>query len=129
MSSIQGQVTASRRALEAFLSRYPLCYGYWKKYTDLERRAGDNDKAEEVRKLNPSCLFAIVNWYVLKGCALFQVCVRGLKIIPLSVDLWIHYINLLLGTLDMKLPESQLKIRRYEGDSQHDNTNTNKGFF
>ncbi|XP_075902884.1 pre-mRNA-processing factor 39 [Nelusetta ayraudi] len=88
----EGQVAASRRALEAFLSRYSLCYGYWKKYTDLERRAGDNDKAEEV-------------------------CVRGLKVIPLSVDLWIHYINLLLGTLDMKLPESPLKIRRVFEDA------------
>lgn len=59
--SIQGQVTAYQRALEAFLSRYPLCYGYWKKYTDLERRTGDNDKAEEVKHLNPSCLFSLVN--------------------------------------------------------------------
>lgn len=40
---------ASRQALNAFLVRYPLCYGYWKKFVDLERRAGHNDKAEEVR--------------------------------------------------------------------------------
>lgn len=45
------------------------------------------------------------------------MCVRGLKLIPLSVDLWIHYINLLLGTLDMKLPESPLKIRRVFEDA------------
>lgn len=32
----------------AFLGRYPLCYGYWKKFADLERRAGNNDKAAEV---------------------------------------------------------------------------------
>ncbi|KAM9741407.1 pre-mRNA-processing factor 39 isoform 2-T2 [Menidia menidia] len=79
-------ITASRRALEAFLRRYPLCYGYWKKFTDLERRATHNDKAEEV-------------------------CIQGLRAIPLSVDLWIHYINLLLGTLDMNLPESPTRIR------------------
>lgn len=48
MSSIQGHVISSRRALEAFLARYPLCYGYWKKFADLERRAGDNNIAEEV---------------------------------------------------------------------------------
>ncbi|XP_029020833.1 pre-mRNA-processing factor 39 isoform X2 [Betta splendens] len=82
----EGHIIASRRALGAFLARYPLCYGYWKKFADLERRAGYNDKAEEV-------------------------CVQGLQAIPLSVDLWIHYINLLLGTLDMNLPESPLRIR------------------
>ncbi|KAM9356937.1 pre-mRNA-processing factor 39 [Symphorus nematophorus] len=82
----ESHVTASRRALEAFLARYPLCYGYWKKFADLERRAGYNNKAEEV-------------------------CVQGLQVIPLSVDLWIHYINLLLGTLDMNLPESPTRIR------------------
>ncbi|XP_049897567.1 pre-mRNA-processing factor 39 [Epinephelus moara] len=82
----ESHVTASRRALEAFLVRYPLCYGYWKKFADLERRAGYNNKAEEV-------------------------CVQGLQAIPLSVDLWIHYINLLLGTLDMNLPESPTRIR------------------
>ncbi|XP_053179799.1 pre-mRNA-processing factor 39 isoform X2 [Scomber japonicus] len=82
----EGHITASRRALEAFLTRYPLCYGYWKKFADLERRAGYNSKAEEV-------------------------CVQGLQAIPLSVDLWIHYINLLLGTLDMNLPESPTRIR------------------
>lgn len=50
---------------------------------------------------------------ITEGCVVFcQVCVRGLKVIPLSVDLWIHYINLLLGTLDMNLPESPLQIRR-----------------
>ncbi|XP_072519578.1 pre-mRNA-processing factor 39 [Salminus brasiliensis] len=82
----EGHMTASRRALNAFLVRYPLCYGYWKKFADLERRAAHNSKAEEV-------------------------CVRGLKAIPLSVDLWIHYINLLLGTLNMNLPESIHRIR------------------
>uniref|UniRef100_A0A672YZZ8 Si:ch211-114c17.1 n=1 Tax=Sphaeramia orbicularis TaxID=375764 RepID=A0A672YZZ8_9TELE len=82
----ESHATASRRALEAFLARYPLCYGYWKKFADLERRAGYNNKAEEV-------------------------CIQGLQSIPLSVDLWIHYINLLLGTLDMNLPESPMRIR------------------
>lgn len=42
-------MAASRRALVAFLARYPLCYGYWKKFADLERRSGDNNKAEEVK--------------------------------------------------------------------------------
>ncbi|KAF5896030.1 pre-mRNA-processing factor 39-like isoform X2 [Clarias magur] len=82
----EGHLRASRQALSAFLARYPLCYGYWKKFADLERRAGYNTKAEEV-------------------------CVQGLTAITLSVDLWIHYINLLLGTLNMNLPESTQRIR------------------
>ncbi|KAJ3587611.1 hypothetical protein NHX12_011208 [Muraenolepis orangiensis] len=87
----ESHMTASRQAMAAFLVRYPLCYGYWKKYTDLERRSGNNDKAQEV-------------------------CVQGLQAIPLSVDLWIHYINLLLGTLDMNLPDSPERIRSvFEG--------------
>lgn len=45
---MQGNLIASRQALTAFLARYPLCYGYWKKFVDLERQAGFNDKAEEV---------------------------------------------------------------------------------
>ncbi|XP_057205331.1 pre-mRNA-processing factor 39 isoform X1 [Triplophysa rosa] len=82
----EGHLIASCQALNAFLARYPLCYGYWKKFADIERRAGHHIKAEEV-------------------------CEQGLKVIPLSVDLWIHYINLLLGTLDMNLPESAHRIR------------------
>ncbi|KAG9346502.1 hypothetical protein JZ751_006813 [Albula glossodonta] len=82
----EGHMTASRRALGAFLTRYPLCYGYWKKFADLERRAGNTNRAQEV-------------------------CVRGLKAIPLSVDLWIHYITLLQDTLNMNLPESTQRIR------------------
>ncbi|XP_023685151.1 pre-mRNA-processing factor 39 [Paramormyrops kingsleyae] len=82
----ESHTTASRRALGAFLVRYPLCYGYWKKFADLERRAGNSIRAQEV-------------------------CVRGLKAIPLSLDLWIHYITLLQDTLNMNLPESTQHIR------------------
>lgn len=40
-----------------------------------------------------------------------QVFERGLQSIPLSMDLWIHYISYLQSTLDMNLPESIQKIR------------------
>lgn len=141
----QSHMTASRRALVAFLARYPLCYGYWKKFADLERRAGYTNKAQEVWWwwwwwgvcLAHGCVSCyVVCWltfiidkngtfFSLTVCngfssitftcnvVLFQVCVQGLKAIPLSVDLWIHYINLLLGTLNMNLPESSQRIRRY----------------
>jgi len=64
----KNQMEAGREAYDAFLLRYPYCYGYWKKYADFEKRNGSQDKA-----------FAILE--------------RGTKAIPLSVDLWIHFIN------------------------------------
>lgn len=38
---------------------------------------------------------------------------RGLQAIPLSVDLWIHYINFLKETLDPGDPETNSTIRGY----------------
>ncbi|KAL5009095.1 hypothetical protein ScPMuIL_014676 [Solemya velum] len=58
----------ARGAYEAFFQHYPYCYGYWKKYADLERRHGNLDLSIEV----------------------FE---KGLRAIPLSVELWIHYLN------------------------------------
>ncbi|KAK0054852.1 pre-mRNA-processing factor 39-like isoform X2 [Biomphalaria pfeifferi] len=36
-----------RRAYEAFFSHYPYCYGYWKKYSDMEKKHGNPEKAKE----------------------------------------------------------------------------------
>ncbi|UYV80457.1 PRPF39 [Cordylochernes scorpioides] len=58
----------AREAFDSFFQYYPYCYGYWKKYADMEKKHENIDKAEEV----------------------FE---RGVAAIPLSVDLWIHYIN------------------------------------
>ncbi|XP_069036302.1 pre-mRNA-processing factor 39 isoform X2 [Lepisosteus oculatus] len=82
----EGHMPATRRVFAVFFARYPLCYGYWKKFADLERRAGFPVRAQEV-------------------------CVQGLQAIPLSLDLWIHYITLLQETLNMNLPESTQHIR------------------
>ncbi|XP_063235387.1 pre-mRNA-processing factor 39 isoform X2 [Bacillus rossius redtenbacheri] len=64
----ENDIDAAREAYDAFLSHYPYCYGYWRKYADYEKRKGNKEKCEEV----------------------FD---RGLKAIPLSVDLWIHYLH------------------------------------
>lgn len=40
---------AAREAYDAFLSHYPYCYGYWRKYADYEKRKGNKKKCEEVR--------------------------------------------------------------------------------
>ncbi|XP_059616162.1 pre-mRNA-processing factor 39 [Phlebotomus argentipes] len=65
-------IEAAREAYDAFLAHYPYCYGYWRKYADYEKRRGNKKKCEEV----------------------FE---RGLKAIPLSVDLWIHYLGHVKG--------------------------------
>lgn len=38
----QGDIQHLRAAYDAFLARFPLCYGYWKKYAEAERRHGSS---------------------------------------------------------------------------------------
>merc|ERR1719328_835931 len=64
----KNDLEAGREAFGKFLQRYPYCYGYWKKYSDFEKRNGDTVRTMDV----------------------FE---QGLKAIPLSVDLWIHFLN------------------------------------
>ncbi|XP_069501062.1 uncharacterized protein [Ambystoma mexicanum] len=78
-------IIASRKAYAAFFTRYPYCYGYWKKYADMEQRFGCLKEAEEV----------------------FE---QGVQAIPLSVDLWIHFITFLQETFDLSQPESIQRI-------------------
>lgn len=61
----KNDVEAGREAFSKFLQRYPYCYGYWKKFSDFEKRNGSPTKTMEV----------------------FD---QGLAAIPLSADLWIH---------------------------------------
>jgi len=60
---------SGREAYNAFLLRYPYCYGYWKKYADFEKK-----KTSDAEK----CM------------AVFE---RGIQAIPLSTDLWVHFLN------------------------------------
>lgn len=46
---LQNDMEAAREAYDAFLSHYPYCYGYWRKYADYEKRKGNKKKCEEVR--------------------------------------------------------------------------------
>ncbi|XP_063294118.1 pre-mRNA-processing factor 39-like [Pelobates fuscus] len=82
----QTTLIGNRRIYHAFLTRFPYCYGYWKKYADLEVQFKNQELAEEVFS-------------------------KALQAIPLSVDLWIHYITFLKSKLDMKLPESVERLR------------------
>lgn len=45
---LQNDIEAAREAYDAFLSHYPYCYGYWRKYADYEKRKGNKKKCEEV---------------------------------------------------------------------------------
>ena len=42
-----------REAYDAFLKRYPYCYGYWKKYADMEKRHENMAMAEKVSRVFP----------------------------------------------------------------------------
>lgn len=70
----QNKLSSARQAFEAFFKRYPYCYGYWKKFADMERKNGNIDKAQEVCKRR---LFTIVRdlreQFLLKFCGLCSV--------------------------------------------------------
>ena len=58
-----------RRVYTAFLPLFPYCYAYWKRYSDIERKAENWDRALAILR-------------------------RGLTAIPLAVDLWVAYLEL-----------------------------------
>ncbi|XDV41067.1 hypothetical protein PO909_010004 [Leuciscus waleckii] len=82
----ENHLVASRKAFDAFFLHYPYCYGYWKKYADIERKHGYIQMADEVYR-------------------------RGLQAIPLSVDLWLHYITFLRENQDTSDGEAENRIR------------------
>ncbi|VDK35512.1 unnamed protein product [Taenia asiatica] len=61
-------IDVTRKAFDAFLSHFPYCYGYWKKYANVERHLGNKDR----------CL------------KIFEM---GVEAIPLSIDLWVAYLD------------------------------------
>lgn len=79
-------LSAVRTAFDVFFLRYPYCYGYWKKYADIEKKHGNIQVAEEVYR-------------------------RGLQAIPLSVDLWLHYLSYIKENSDLTDPETEGRIR------------------
>jgi pre-mRNA-processing factor 39 len=62
-----------RNAYDAFLAEFPLCYGYWKRYAESERRHGSTEAAAAVYE-------------------------RGVAATPYSTELWVAYTALLLAT-------------------------------
>ncbi|XP_044026236.1 pre-mRNA-processing factor 39 isoform X2 [Siniperca chuatsi] len=82
----ENDLTAVRKAFDVFFLRYPYCYGYWKKYADIEKKHDNIQVAEEVYR-------------------------RGLQAIPLSVDLWLHYLTYIKENSDPSDPETEGRIR------------------
>ncbi|XP_059212422.1 pre-mRNA-processing factor 39 [Centropristis striata] len=82
----ENALPAVRQSFDVFFLRYPYCYGYWKKYADIEKKHGNIQVAEEVYR-------------------------RGLQAIPLSVDLWLHYLTFIKENSDLTDPEAEGRIR------------------
>ncbi|KAF7233551.1 Pre-mRNA-processing factor 39 [Paragonimus skrjabini miyazakii] len=64
----QQNIDHARKAFESFFQHFPYCYGYWKKWAEMEKRKGDKERSLEVY-------------------------MAGVKAIPLSVDLWTAYLD------------------------------------
>lgn len=62
-----------RNVYDLFLGKFPLFYGYWKKYADFEFSIGGTETAEMVYE-------------------------RGVSSIPSCVQLWTHYCSFKLDT-------------------------------
>ncbi|XP_049446430.1 pre-mRNA-processing factor 39 isoform X1 [Epinephelus fuscoguttatus] len=82
----ENELSAVRKSFDVFFLRYPYCYGYWKKYADIEKKHENVQVAEEVYR-------------------------RGLQAIPLSVDLWLHYLTYIKENSDPSDPETEGRIR------------------
>lgn len=77
---------AAREAYDAFLSHYPYCYGYWRKYADYEKRKGNKKKCEEVRRLRSAnecfpVLFKYTHVIILQSQQLILDAATALKIL------------------------------------------------
>ena len=61
---------------DSFLTQFPLCYGYWRKYAQLEAQQAD-----------PATSLS-------KGTQIFEAAVAT---IPYCVDIWAYYAHFLLN--------------------------------
>lgn len=83
-------IATTRDAYDRFLAKFPLLFGYWKKYADLEFSIAGTEAAEMV-KLHA----AFDNKHML---TLWQVFERGIASIATSVDLWTDYCSFKVET-------------------------------
>eukprot|EP00928_Gymnodinium_smaydae_P082871 TRINITY_DN66140_c0_g1_i1.p1 TRINITY_DN66140_c0_g1~~TRINITY_DN66140_c0_g1_i1.p1 ORF type:complete len:751 (+),score=128.39 TRINITY_DN66140_c0_g1_i1:58-2253(+) len=74
----------------AFLEQFPLCYGYWKRLVDLE--------------MTDSGLSLAAAWYE-----------RAVAVAASSIDIWLHYLDLLLGAHGKGLDEPIVSVASIRG--------------
>ncbi|KAI2482905.1 Pre-mRNA-processing factor 39 [Pyrenophora tritici-repentis] len=72
-NSSPGAIELVRNVYDCFLTKFPLFFGYWKKYADLEFSIGGTETAEMVYE-------------------------RGVSCITTSVDLWANYCTFKMDT-------------------------------
>ena len=77
-------IVTTRDIYDRFLAKFPLLFGYWKKYADLEFSIAGTEAAELVGYIKSRQYFSI------KPNA-HQVYERGVASITNSVDLWTNY--------------------------------------
>jgi pre-mRNA-processing factor 39 len=77
-----------RQVYDSFLEKFPLCFGYWKKYADAENTISGPDIAEKVPLRSTAILLPQAQQ---AHSPLLQVFERGVAAIENSVDLWAHY--------------------------------------
>ena len=68
---LQKDLNSIRKSFNEFLSKYPNCYIYWKKLAEYELQLSDVNNA-------------------------FKVLERAVNAFPISIDIWIHFIQLFL---------------------------------
>ena len=83
-------IATTRDAYDRFLAKFPLLFGYWKKYADLEFSIGGTEAAEMVRPRKVTTGRTILTIY--------KVFERGVASITTSVDLWTDYCSFKVET-------------------------------
>ena len=88
-NSSPAAIELARNVFDCLLAKFPLFFGFWKKYADMEFNIGGTEAAELVRGL----LVLAVPQCRMPGGKLTcrQVYERGVASIPNSVDLWQGY--------------------------------------
>lgn len=71
ISETEDNLPASEAVYRCFLRYYPYCYGYWKKFADIEKKYGKFDRVHEVFR-------------------------NGVQAVSISIDLWVHYLNFVI---------------------------------
>ncbi|VDP91393.1 unnamed protein product [Echinostoma caproni] len=82
----QQNIDHARKAFENFFDHFPYCYGYWKKWADMERHKGNKEEALNVYE-------------------------KGVKAVPLSIDLWTAYLDAAVDLYEEALEAAGLEFR------------------